>query len=62
MLLSSLCDRRQQDLTQKEKKEQIIGALATLKKSVPSLSSAMQMYVKYPDNAQAKVRGTHQDS
>ncbi|XP_072026985.1 uncharacterized protein [Amphiura filiformis] len=55
MLLSSLCDRRQQDLTQKQKKEQILSALTTLKKAVPSLSSAMQMYVKYPHNAQAKA-------
>ena len=55
MLLSSLCDRRQQDLTQKQKKEQILSALSTLKKSVPSLSTSMQMYVKYPDNTQAKV-------
>ncbi|XP_022101573.1 catenin alpha-3-like [Acanthaster planci] len=55
MTLSSLCDQRQQDLTQPETKERILVAMDTLRKAVPTLSTAMQTHVKYHSNAQAKA-------
>ncbi|XP_033633446.1 uncharacterized protein LOC117294992 isoform X2 [Asterias rubens] len=55
MMLSSLCDRRQQDLTQPLSKEQILVAMDSLRKSVPTLSAAMQTSVKYLNNPQAKA-------
>ena len=55
MLLCGLADRRQHQLTHPQQRERIIAAMTTLRKSVPMLSSALQTYAKYPNNAQAKV-------
>ncbi|XP_038071064.1 uncharacterized protein LOC119739970 [Patiria miniata] len=55
MTLSGLCDRRQQDLTQPQTKERILVAMDTLRKAVPTLSAAMQTYVKYHGSTQAKA-------
>ncbi|XP_071947505.1 catenin alpha-2-like [Antedon mediterranea] len=55
MLLSSLCDKRQQDLTQQQPKQRLLVAMSTLKKATPMLSSIMQSFVKYPKSSQAKA-------
>ncbi|XP_019646308.1 PREDICTED: catenin alpha-1-like [Branchiostoma belcheri] len=55
MLLANLTDKRQQELTNPRQRERTITAMMALKKSVPMLSTAMQTYVKYPDNPQAKA-------
>ncbi|XP_033125020.1 uncharacterized protein LOC117123272 isoform X2 [Anneissia japonica] len=55
MLLSSLCDKRQQDLTQQQPKQRLLVAMATLKKATPMLSSTMQTFVKYSKSTQAKA-------
>ncbi|XP_078587660.1 vinculin-like [Branchiostoma floridae x Branchiostoma japonicum] len=55
MLLANLTDKRQQELTNPRQRERTITAMMALKKSVPMLSTAMQTYVKYPNNPQAKA-------
>lgn len=55
-LLCSLAQRRQAELCQNRQRERIITALSLLKKSIPSLSVALQSYIKYPKNQQAQVK------
>ncbi|XP_054766366.2 uncharacterized protein LOC129273364 [Lytechinus pictus] len=55
LILCDLCDKRQQDLNDPEKKERIVTALSGLKRVLPLLNSSMQSYVKYPANVQAKA-------
>ena len=55
LVLCDLCDKRQQDLTNPEKKEKILHALTGLKRAMPLLNSSMQSYVKYTANVQTKV-------
>ena len=55
MLLTNLLDKRQAELTHPGQRESLITLMTTLRKSGPMLSSALQTYVKYPDNPQAKV-------
>lgn len=54
-LLCSLAQRRQAELCQNRQRERIITALSLLKKSIPSLSVALQSYIKYPKNQQAQM-------
>ena len=56
MVLTNLVDKRQRDLTNPRQSEHILSALATMKKSVPMLSTALQTYVKYQQNTTAEVR------
>ncbi|XP_071480577.1 uncharacterized protein [Diadema antillarum] len=55
LLLCDLCDKRQQDLNDPGRKEKIILALASLRRTVPLLNSSMQAFVKYPTNVQTKA-------
>ncbi|XP_076104056.1 uncharacterized protein LOC143072834 isoform X1 [Mytilus galloprovincialis] len=54
-ILTSLANKRQKDLCQDRQREKIITALNLLKKSIPSISVALQSCIKYPSNAQAHV-------
>nr|XP_022344861.1 uncharacterized protein LOC111137616 isoform X2 [Crassostrea virginica] len=54
-LLCSLAQKRQSELCQNRQRERIITALSLLKKSIPSLSVALQSYIKYPKNQQAQM-------
>lgn len=56
MLLIKLLDKRQVELVHPKQREALINHMATLRKLVPMLTGALQTYVKYPDNTQAKVR------
>ncbi|XP_062612716.1 alpha-catenin-like protein hmp-1, partial [Saccostrea cucullata] len=54
-LLCSLAQKRQMELCQNHQRERIITALNLLKKSIPSMSVALQSYIKYPKNQQAQM-------
>ncbi|KAJ8312557.1 hypothetical protein KUTeg_009930 [Tegillarca granosa] len=54
-LLTTLANKRQKDLSHDRQREKIIMALNLLKKSIPTVSVAMQSYVKYPNNPQAQT-------
>lgn len=55
LLLSSLVNKRQIELSNPSQREALIDALTTLRKSVPLLNGAMNTYITYPENAQARV-------
>ncbi|XP_077992184.1 catenin alpha-like [Glandiceps talaboti] len=55
MLLSNLTDKRQKELTNPKQREYVLSAMTALKKSAPMLSTAMQTYVKFPNNPQSKT-------
>ncbi|XP_048584760.1 uncharacterized protein LOC116618752 isoform X2 [Nematostella vectensis] len=55
MLLASLCDKRQRELSNTWQRDRILSAMAILKKSVGLLSSTMQVYLRQPANHQAKA-------
>ena len=54
-LLLSLADKRQKDLTDHKRKEQVLSALTNLKVSLTPFSEAMKNYVKSPSNVLAQV-------
>ncbi|XP_056018067.1 uncharacterized protein LOC125679563 isoform X2 [Ostrea edulis] len=54
-LLCTLAEKRQMELCQNRQREKIITALSLLKKSIPSMSVALQGYIKYPKNQQAQM-------
>lgn len=54
-ILTALANKRQKDLCQDRQRERIITALNLLKKSIPSMSAALQSCIKYPCNPQAQV-------
>ena len=56
MLLLSLADKRQKELTDPEKKGNVHSALNRLKITLPLFSEAMKKYVKNPNDATAQVR------
>lgn len=54
-VLTRVADKRQRDLIHSRQRERIITALNILKKSISSLSIAMQNAVKYSHNPQAQM-------
>ncbi|KAL4231611.1 hypothetical protein ACF0H5_009191 [Mactra antiquata] len=54
-VMTGLTDRRQRDLIHSKQRERIITSLNILRKSISSLSVAMQNSVKYGHNPQAQV-------
>lgn len=55
MLLTSLTEKRQNDIANPRQRDRIVSSLLTMRKCVPMLSSALQTYVKFPHNNQAEV-------
>ncbi|XP_031549305.1 catenin alpha-1-like [Actinia tenebrosa] len=55
ILLVSLCDKRQRELSNPSKRSRLLSAMAILKKAVGLLSSTMQSYLKNPTDGQAKA-------
>ena len=55
MLFANMADKRQLDLTSRIQRDAVVSAVTVLRRSVPLLSSAMQTFVKFPDNPQALV-------
>ncbi|XP_069113867.1 uncharacterized protein [Argopecten irradians] len=53
--LCTLANKRQKDLCQDRQREKVITSMALLKKSIPSMSVALQSFVKYPQNPQAQM-------
>lgn len=54
-LLLSLADKRQKDLTDQKRKEQVFSALAKLKQSLTPFSEAMKKYVMSPNDVSIQV-------
>ncbi|XP_053407384.1 uncharacterized protein LOC123547184 isoform X2 [Mercenaria mercenaria] len=54
-VMTGISDKRQRDLIHSRQRERIITALNILKKSISSLSVAMQNSVKYSHNPQAQI-------
>ena len=54
-LLLSLADKRQKELTDQKRKEQVFSALTTLKTSLPPFSEAMKKYVRNPSDVSSQV-------
>ena len=55
VVLLSLADKRQKDLTDRKRKEQILAALTKLKESLSPFSDAMKNYVRNPSNVPTQV-------
>ncbi|XP_033755819.1 catenin alpha-like [Pecten maximus] len=53
--LCTLANKRQKDLCHDRQREKVITSMALLKKSIPSMSVALQSFVKYPQNPQAQM-------
>ncbi|XP_060073578.1 uncharacterized protein LOC132553356 [Ylistrum balloti] len=56
--LCTLANKRQKDLCHDRQREKVITSMALLKKSIPSMSVALQSFVKYPQNPQAQMSKT----
>ncbi|KAK3084101.1 hypothetical protein FSP39_008190 [Pinctada imbricata] len=54
-LLGALVNRRQKELCHKQQREKVILSLSVLQKCIPSMSVALQSYIKYPHNPQAQI-------
>ncbi|XP_074663184.1 uncharacterized protein LOC141915516 [Tubulanus polymorphus] len=55
LMLSSLIELRQQHLINTYQRDRLILTMSMLRKTSPMLSTAMQTYIKYPTNPQAKA-------
>lgn len=55
MLLASLCNKRQKELSNPRQRDRLLSAMMTLKKSIGLLSTSMQTYLNNPANLQAKA-------
>lgn len=55
MLLASLCNKRQQELSNPRQRDRLLSAMMILKKSIGLLSTSMQAYLKNPANLQTKA-------
>ncbi|OWF53522.1 uncharacterized protein LOC110446295 isoform X2 [Mizuhopecten yessoensis] len=53
--LCTHANKRQKDLCHDRQREKVITSMALLKKSIPSMSVALQSFVKYPQNPQAQM-------
>lgn len=55
MLLASLCNKRQQELSNPRQRDRLLSAMMVLKKSIGLLSTSMQVYLSNPTNLQTKA-------
>ena len=58
-VLLSLADKRQKDLTDRKRKQQVLTALIKLKDSLTPFSEAMKKYVRDPNSVPAQVTVFH---
>ena len=56
-LLLSLADKRQKDLTDHSRKEQVHSALSRLKLSLPPFTEVMKKFVRDPSDVATQVIG-----
>ena len=54
-LLLSLADKRQKDLTDYKRKEQVLSALSRLKVSLPPFCETMKKFVRDPNDVATQV-------
>lgn len=55
MLLATLCNKRQQELSNPRQRDRLLSAMMILKKSIGLLSTSMQAFLKNPTNQQTKA-------
>ena len=59
VVLLSLADKRQKDLTDHKRKEQVLSSLTKLKASLSPFSDVMKNYVRNPNDVPTQVSYLH---